>query len=142
VTDVSAKQLGVFFFIAVIGSVASVRSHEAAIQPVTKAERNTPKQADQTSTQVADQDDAAPVCPTSGPKGDWGEYREKDLPRGSCSGPVACVLWTKDTCPGTDSPGPAVKWKCVCASGVWRCDELERTKTACINPKNAPDKTR
>jgi hypothetical protein len=81
---------------------------------------------------VASEDDSLPVCPTFGPQGPWGYYQSRDLPRGQCSGAPDCKLWARDSCPGTDSPGPAVKWKCVCNSGTWRCDELERTKAVCL----------
>lgn len=72
-------------------------------------------------------------CPTSGSTGVWGRYSAHDLPHGHCSGMSACSLWTKDSCPATDSPGPAIKWNCTCASGTWQCDEQERSKTICPN---------
>ena len=77
---------------------------------------------------------AAPMCPISGPRGAWDHYQMRDLPRGYCSRNRACTLWTKDSCPGTDTPGPGIKWKCVCDSGTWRCGEQERTKTVCVGP--------
>jgi hypothetical protein len=108
------------------------------MHPVTLiAERGAPKQAGSTTRQIGHQDGVIPMCPTVVPKGAWGEYREKDLPSGPCSAPPACVLWTKELCPGTEYPGPAIKWKCVCTSGMWRCDELERSKTACIEPHHS-----
>src|SRR4029077_6434227 len=80
---------------------------------------------------AAAQSEDGPACLTSGPKGIWGQYTAHDLPRGHCSGADACILWTKDSCPRTDFPGPAIKWKCVCASGTWRCGEQERSKAIC-----------
>lgn len=81
---------------------------------------------------TAQEDNAVSTCPISGPRGAWDMYQTRDLPRGHCSGAQACTLWTKDSCPGTDYPGPGIKWKCMCNSGIWHCDELERTKTACV----------
>jgi hypothetical protein len=94
--------------------------------------RDTPKQRGKLRTPVATRDDAEPACPVSGPKGIWDYYQMRDLPRGYCSDTKACTLWTKDSCPGTDYPGPAIKWKCRCESAVWYCEELERTTTACV----------
>jgi hypothetical protein len=133
-----AKPLWVLVSI-VVGLPASVDGGERHMHPLALiAERGAPKQAGSTSRQIEYQDDAIPMCPTVVPKGAWGEYREKDLPSGSCSAPPpACVLWTKEPCPGTEYPGPAIKWKCVCTSGMWRCDELERSKTACIEPRHS-----
>jgi hypothetical protein len=81
---------------------------------------------------IVGQDAAVPLCPVAGPKGPWGDYQIGDLPRGNCSDIKTCIVWTKDSCPGTDAPGPGIKWKCVCDSKTWRCDEQERTKTVCI----------
>ena len=75
------------------------------------------------------------TCVISGPKGPWDHYQTSDLPRGQCSPRAACTVWTKDSCPGTVSPGPAIRWTCVCDGGAWRCDEQERTKTACARPR-------
>jgi hypothetical protein len=83
-------------------------------------------------TRIAFADDTTRVCPIAGPKGPWDYYRMRDLPHGDCSTAEACTLWTKESCPGTDYPGPAIKWRCVCTSGTWRCDEQERTKAACV----------
>jgi hypothetical protein len=83
-------------------------------------------------TPRVDKGDTAPLCLISAPKGPWDYYQMRDLPRGDCSGAQACTIWTKDSCPGTDFPGPAIQWKCVCDSGTWQCDEQERTKTACV----------
>jgi hypothetical protein len=131
----SAKQLWVLLLIGVMGPTASVGSRESDIRPVTIiAEPGALKKAGPIGTQIGHQDDATPLCLIQGPKGPWGEYREKDLPSGACSAPLTCALWTREACRGTEYPGPAIKWKCVCASGMWRCDELERTKTACIEP--------
>jgi hypothetical protein len=79
-----------------------------------------------------DEKSAEPMCPISGPKGPWDYYQMGDLPRGDCSGAQDCTVWTKDSCPGADYPGPGIKWKCVCDSGTWRCDEQERTKSTCV----------
>jgi hypothetical protein len=79
-------------------------------------------------------DDVAPTCAISGPKGPWDYYQTNDLPRGVCSAPASCSVWTRDSCPGTGPayPGPAIRWTCVCDAATWRCDEQERTKTACV----------
>jgi hypothetical protein len=81
-------------------------------------------------------DNAAPatVCDIPGPKGPWDHYLTTDLPRGVCSAPNSCMVWTRDSCPGAGPvyPGPAIRWTCVCDAGTWRCDEQERTKTACV----------
>jgi hypothetical protein len=96
--------------------------------------QDVPKQGGESIVQasIVDQDAAAPLCPIAGPKGPWGDYQISDLPRGNCSDTKPCIVWTKDSCPGTDAPGPGIKWKCVCDSKTWRCDEQERTKTVCI----------
>jgi len=84
-----------------------------------------------------EKDDFAPatVCEISGPKGPWDYYQTKDLPRGVCSAPAPCTVWTRDSCPGAGPvyPGPAIRWTCVCETGMWCCDEQERTKTACVS---------
>ena len=82
---------------------------------------------------ITNQHDVTSSCQISGPMGPWDHYQTRDLPHGVCSGAQPCTIWTKDSCPGTTYPGPAIKWKCVCDSGAWRCDEQERTKTTCIN---------
>lgn len=90
-----------------------------------------PKPSNALQTPIVNRDDGIPVCPISGPMGPWDRYRMRDLPHGDCSGTPACTIWTKDSCPGTNYPGPAIKWKCVCVSGTWQCDEQERTKNVC-----------
>jgi hypothetical protein len=86
---------------------------------------------DKIPTAIANEDDLARTCPVAGPKGPWDHYQTRDLPRGNCSGAQACTLWTRDSCPGADYPGPAIKWRCVCSSGAWQCHEEERTRTVC-----------
>jgi hypothetical protein len=131
----SAKRLCALVLIVIIASPASVGGRESDIRPVTlMAKPGALKKAGPIGTQIGQQDDAMPLCLIPGPKGPWDEYREKDLPSGSCSAPLMCALWTKDACPGMENPGPTIKWRCVCTSGIWQCNELERTKTACIVP--------
>src|SRR5262245_38245319 len=123
----SAKQLWVLVLVVFMGVPASVGGGEIDIHLLTPiAAGGASKQAGPKRDQIERQHDAMPMCLTPGPKGPWGEYREKDLPSGSCSTPLNCALWTREACPGTEHPGPAIKWRCVCTSGMWRCDELER----------------
>jgi hypothetical protein len=72
-------------------------------------------------------------CSLPGPRGPWGYFQTRDLPKGSCTGDP-CTVWTRDSCPGTDHPGPAIRFVCACDGGTWRCEERERTKTACLGP--------
>src|SRR5438105_8834302 len=105
-----------------------------AIQPdISNTAPRTQRDPGQTERSAVDQPDDGAACPTSGSTGVWGHYSAHDLPRGHCSGMDSCILWTKDSCPGTDFPGPAIRWKCACASGIWRCDEQERSKAICPN---------
>jgi hypothetical protein len=121
-----AKPFIFFLFIAVVACGSFSIGREAEIS------RNVPKPSSAVQTPIANRDDAIPVCPIDGPMGPWDRYQMRDLPHGDCSGTQVCSIWTKDSCPGTHYPGPAIKWQCVCDSGEWRCDEQERTKTACI----------
>jgi hypothetical protein len=112
------------FFLLVVGlGAASAIAHEV----------NMPGQTGGGRIPVAQEESTVPICPISGPRGTWNDYEMHDLPRGQCSGAQACTLWTRDSCPGNDSPGPGIKWKCVCEAGMWRCEELERTKTVCVS---------
>jgi hypothetical protein len=71
------------------------------------------------------------MCRITAPKGPWDYYLARDLPHGSCGEAPACMLWTKDSCFGEAYPGPAIRWRCVCTSGLWQCDEQERSKATC-----------
>jgi len=93
-----------------------------------------PNGASVVQTPLVTTDAAASTCLIAGPQGPWGHYQMRDLPRGNCSSAQTCMVWTKDSCPGTDAPGPGIKWQCVCDSGTWRCDEQARTKTVCVPP--------
>src|SRR5580658_6187148 len=80
---------------------------------------------------LADQADRE--CSLPGPRDVWGYFQTRDLPKGRCTGDP-CTVWTRDSCPGTNQPGPAIRFACVCDGGTWRCDERERTKTVCLGP--------
>ncbi len=125
-------QLSIILLVAALITICANLGH-ARVIPTDVSNAAPRTQRDTTQRSVADQSEDGPACLTSSPKGVWGQYSAHDLPRGSCSGTDSCILWTRDSCPGTASPGPAIKWKCACASGTWRCDEQERSKTVCPN---------
>jgi hypothetical protein len=83
------------------------------------------------SSATPHEDQAEGKCPISAAKGPWDYYQVHDLPAGVCGEAPACTVMTKDSCPGTDSPGPTITWRCVCDSGSWRCDEEGRSRTVC-----------
>lgn len=75
---------------------------------------------------------AIAACAITASKGEWNYFRARDLPRGQCVG-EPCAVWTRDSCPGTDMPGPAIRWECVCDAGAWNCREVERSKSVCLD---------
>jgi hypothetical protein len=112
---------------AVIACNHGAQTHQLALS----GDRKTATLAGELPTGPTAADDAAEACQITGPKGPWGYYQRRDLPRGQCESVNPCTLWTKDSCPGTNYPGPAIRWTCACASGTWQCQEQERSKAAC-----------
>lgn len=128
-----AKPLIFLLFIMAVGWATFAISYDVwDTHHILKTGRDVPKPSNAIQIPIVDEGDVTPECPISGPKGPWERFQMRDLPHGSCSGTQVCSIWTKDSCPGTNYPGPAIKWKCVCDSGTWRCDEQERTQAACI----------
>ena len=130
VSQIQSHRFSMILLTAAFTSVSADPGHAHAISAdISNAAPRLQRHTGERS--AADQSGGEPACLTSGSKGVWGQYSAHDLPRGSCSATNSCILWTKDSCLGTDSPGPTIKWECACASGVWRCDEQERSKTVC-----------
>ena len=126
---------GLFLLAGVATSVVPAFSDLQAGQHGAPAESKASTRGGVPVTRTAAAGDVgADMCRIPAPKGPWDYHLARDLPQGSCSEAQACTLWTKDSCPGEAYPGPAIRWMCVCTSGLWRCDEQERTRATC-----APD---
>ena len=71
-----------------------------------------------------------------GPAGIGDQPSQSQLPSGPCASSAACRLQTRDTCPGSDATGPLIDWRCDCTQAAWACVEVQRSKTACIDPRD------
>src|SRR5215471_54772 len=91
-----ARGLSLFSYVLGVEGGASAIALEVMIkQDISKSELDMPSQTVGGQIQVAQEDNAVPICPISGPRGVWDQYQMHDLPRGHCSGPQACTLWTR-----------------------------------------------
>jgi len=125
-----AKLSVLVYIIVMLLFGSSAAGHETG--PSSKGEGNAPAMSSVPMVRAASRLNPDRMCQVAGSKGPWDEYQMRDLPQGSCAGSNACAIRTKDSCPGTTSPGPSILWQCTCVSGLWQCYEQERTKTACM----------